>query len=229
MVRYDTGPMQLVMPFATSPSYLAADYIRGDANAQAMAWVERWPDWPYSICLIHGPTGSGKTHLSHLFTARTGATFIDPTRIGRSPADQVLTGNHCWVLDGLDEVTDEAALAQLINHARARGDYLLFTARQPAESREYERADLASRLKALPSVAIEAPDDALLTGVLAKSFADLQLRIAPDVLNYAVTQLERSYTAIARFAAAMDHLSLTRGRAITIPLVREALREQGAA
>lgn len=216
--------MQLIMPFASTPSYHAADFIRGEANAQALAWVERWPDWPYSLFLLHGPHGSGKTHLSHLFAARTGASFIDPARIGRSPADQILTGNHAWVLDGLDAVADEAALAQLINHARARGDYLLFTALEPADKRAFKLPDLSSRLRALPAVGIAPPDDALLTGVLAKSFADLQLRIAPDVLSYAVNQLERSYTAIQQFVAAMDHLSLTRGRAITIPLVREALR-----
>ena len=190
--------MQLTMPFALQPSYHAVDFIRGEANGAALDWIERWPDWPYSIMLLHGPAGSGKTHLAHIFAGRTGGSFIAPERLGLVPADQILTGNHCWVLDGLDDVANESALAQLINHARARGDYLLITAREP--------------------------DEALLTGVLAKSFADLQLRIAPEVLHYAINQLERSFAAIQRFAVAMDQLSLTRGRAITIPLVRGVLQ-----
>ena len=218
--------MQLVMPFATTPSYHAADFIRGEANALALDWMERWPDWPYSIVLLHGPSGSGKTHLAHLFANRSSASFLDPARIGQSPADQLLVGNHSWVLDGLDEVTDEAALAQLINHVRARGDYLLITAREPADTRAFALPDLSSRLRALPSVGIATPDDALLTGVLAKSFADLQLRIAPEVLAYAINQLERSYEAVAQFVAVMDQLSMTRGRGITVPLVKEALKGQ---
>ena len=215
--------MQLVMPFATAPSYHAADFIAGEANTQALAWVERWPDWPYSIILLYGPTGSGKTHLSHVFAQKSGASIIDPARIGTVPADQILNGNHSWVLDGLADVKDEAALAQLINHARARGDYLLLTA--PVTPHEYVFAlpDLSSRMKALPSVAVGSPDEALLSGVLAKTFADLQLRIAPEVMSYAINQLERSFEAVQRFAAIVDHLSLTRGRAITIPLVKEAL------
>lgn len=216
--------MQLIMPFAAQRSYHAADFIRGEANAPALAWIERWPDWPYSLLYLHGPGGSGKTHLAHLFAAHARASFIDPARIGQSPADTILTGNHSWILDSLDDVPDEAALAQLINHARARGDYLLITARDAAATRAFRLPDLSSRLRALPAISIDTPDDALLTGVLAKSFADLQLRIAPEVLNYAVTQLERNYTAIQQFAARMDYLSLTRGRAITIPLVREALK-----
>ncbi len=216
--------MQLVMPFATTPSYHAADFIPGEANAAAREGLLRWPDWPYSLMLLYGPHGSGKTHLAHLFAQHAGAQFIAPARLGTSPADQILTGHHVWVLDGLDDVADEAALAQLINHARARGDYLLITARESADRRAFRLPDLSSRLRALPAIGIDAPDDALLTGVLAKSFADLQLRIAPDVLSYAVSQLERSYSAAQQFVRAMDHLSLTRGRAITIPLVREALR-----
>ena len=76
----------------------------------------------------------------------------------------------------------------------------------------------------LPSIALGLPDDALLMGVLAKEFADRQLRIAPDVLEYAVMRLERSYESLQQFAAAMDQLSLASGRAVTMGLVRDALR-----
>ena len=216
--------MQLVMPFAASPSDQAVDFIRGEANASALEWVERWPDWPYSIVLLHGPAGSGKTHLSHVFAARSRATFLPPERVGEVPADHLMVGNHCWILDGLDAVVDEAALAQLINYARARGDYLLITAREGAGEHRFRLPDLGSRMRALPAITLGAPDDALLTGVLAKSFSDLQLRIAPEVLGYAIQHLERSYQAVQQFVIEIDRLSLTRGRAITVPLVREALR-----
>ena len=220
--------MQLVMPFARSTSYEAADFIRGEANAHALDWVERWPDWPYSILLVHGPKGCGKTHFCHTFAARAGAGFIAPERLGSVPADPLLVGKHCWVLDGIGDVADHAALAQLINHVRARGDYLLLTARGPAPSLGITLPDLHSRLAALPSVAIGAPDDGLLVGVLAKQFADRQLRIAPEVLAYATSHLERSYEALAQFVRQVDGLSLARGKAITIPLIREVLQASAA-
>lgn len=219
--------MQLAMPFAPQTSYHAADFIAGAANAQAFALVERWPDWPYSIVLLHGPTGSGKTHLSHLFAARARAQFLSPARLGTAPADQLLTGSHSWVLDGIEQVRDEAALAQLINHARARGDYLLLTATTPAGQLPFRLPDLRSRLQALPTIELAAPDDALLAGVLAKSFADRQLRIGPEVIEYALARIERSYAAIHTFAEQVDALSLARGRGITTALVRDALQEAG--
>lgn len=217
-------PTQLVMPFAPATSFAAADYVRGEANNLALSWIERWPDWPYSIALIHGDKASGKTHLAHVFAARTGATFIPYQRLGQAPADVLLAGNHAWVLDDVDLVADEAALAQLINHARARGDYMLLLANADAAKLPFRLPDLRSRLTMLPQLALGLPDDALLKGVLAKEFADRQLRISPELLDYAIIHLERSFEALQRFAAQMDQISLSRGRAITMPLMREVLK-----
>lgn len=216
--------MQLVMPFARATSYDPADFIRGAGNEQALALIERWPDWPYSMLLLHGPESCGKTHLAHVFAARAHATFLAPARLGQAPADQLLVGNHAWVLDDLEAVTDAPALAQLINHARARGDYLLMTARAAASELSIPLPDLRSRLRALPSVALGSPDDALLMGVLAKHFADRQLRIAPEVLAFAVQHIERSHGAAQKFVRAVDTLSLSQGRAITVALVRTAMK-----
>lgn len=216
--------LQMVMPFAPVTSYDPADFIPGDANLAALSLIQRWPDWPYSLVVLHGPAGCGKTHLAHVFAARAQAVFLDPKRIGTATADQLLAGNHAWVIDGLDAVTDPAALAQLINHARARGDYVLMTASTPPALLPFTLKDLRSRLNALPEVALGQPDEALLTGVLAKAFADRQLRVAPDLLHYAITRLERSFEAIQRFAEAVDAASLAAGKRVTLPLMRELLR-----
>lgn len=218
------SPLQMVMPFAPVTSYNAADFLPGAANLNAYNIVHGWPNWPYSILLLFGPKGCGKTHLAHVFASLSGAIFIDPVRVGAVPADQLLTGGHCWVLDGAEEVKNEAALAQLINHARARGDYLLLTAHQSARDLPVKLPDLRSRLLALPAFVMGAPDDTLLKGVLAKSFADRQLRIASNVLDYAANHLERSYEAAQQFAASMDELSLAAGRAVTLPMVRQLLQ-----
>lgn len=217
-------PQQMVMPFAPAISYQPEDFVRGNANEAALALIERWPDWPYSLVVVHGPTGCGKTHLAHVFAARSRALFIPPRRVGSIPADQLLAGQHSWVLDGLEQVADAAALAQLINHVRARGDYLLMTAQRPPSQLDIPLKDLQSRLAALPEVALGLPDDALLTGVLAKAFADRQLRVTPAVLRYAVARLERSFAAAQAFAAKVDEASLAQGRAVTTQLVRELCR-----
>ena len=62
-------------------------------------------------------------------------------------------------------------------------------------------ADLASRLRALPVVALTAPDDALLRAVLVKLFADRQLAVDESLVSFLATRIERSFAA-ARAAVA---------------------------
>ena len=83
--------------------------------------------------------------------------------------------------------------------------------------------DLASRLRGAQVASVGAPDDALLTAVLAKLFQDRQVRIDADVLGYAVPRMERSFEAARRFVAEADRLALENKRRITVPLARAVL------
>src|SRR5207247_10669361 len=64
--------------------------------------------------------------------------------------------------------------------------------------------DLASRLRALPAVAMAPPDDALLRAVLVKLFADRQLAVDESVIGYLATRIERSFAAARRLVARLD-------------------------
>ena len=85
--------------------------------------------------------------------------------------------------------------------------------------------DLDSRLRAALSVGIGLPDDGLLGAVLAKHFADRQVRVGSEVIAYLVGHMERSLAAAGEIAAALDQLALSRGTAITVPLARRLLAE----
>ena len=63
--------------------------------------------------------------------------------------------------------------------------------------------DLTSRLRALPVVTLEPPDDALLAAVLVKLFADRQLEVDDRLVDFLVHRIERS---VAAARAAVDEL-----------------------
>jgi chromosomal replication initiation ATPase DnaA len=204
-----------------------ADFLVGDGNRAALGWIERWPEWPEGGLVVHGPAGCGKTHLAHLWRDHTGGVIVAGAELVIEQALRLHGESGGRIaIDGA-EAADEAALLHLYNLCRERRGGLLVTARRSPAFWSIALGDLASRLRALPSVAIEAPDDAVLGGVLVKHFADRQLRVTPEVIAHLVPRMERSFAAAATLAERLDRAALAEGRAVTIPLVRRVLAERG--
>jgi len=84
--------------------------------------------------------------------------------------------------------------------------------------------DLASRLKALPLVAMMPPDDTLLRAVLVKLFADRQLAVDEALIGYVATRIERSFAAARAVVARLDDEALRHKRPLTRAFAAEILR-----
>jgi len=209
---------QLAFAFSAVPAYARDDFFVSGANREAYDWVHAWPNWPGHSLLLTGPAGSGKSHLAALWRTQARAEAIAPERIGHAPSELLMPGLAAHV-DGI-ESADEAGLFHLLNYAAGAHKYLLLTARSTAA---FTTPDLVSRLSALPRAQLLAPDDTLMSAVLAKQFADRQLSLSPAVLTFLAARMERSFAGAQRLAAALDEAAFARGRAITLPLAREVL------
>jgi chromosomal replication initiation ATPase DnaA len=215
---------QIPLPLPTRTALGRADFLVSDSNAGALAWIDRWPDWPGGVLVLHGPAGCGKTHLAHIWRERSDAAIIPGADLTEVPPELRAGGLPAAVVDDAEDAP-YVALLHLLNSSRERGVSLLIIARRPPGSWPVPLADLASRLRAAISVGIAPPDDALLGAVLVKHFADRQLPVAPEVIRYVLRRMERSFAAAAALAAGLDRLSLSRGGAVTIPLARRLLAD----
>jgi chromosomal replication initiation ATPase DnaA len=83
--------------------------------------------------------------------------------------------------------------------------------------------DLASRLAATTVAKLDAPDDALLAALLVKHFADRQVAVAPGLIDYLVSRVERSAAAAEAVVAALDRAGLAGRRPLTARLAAEVL------
>jgi len=218
-----SAPVQIPLDLPHRAAMGAADFLVAPCNRDAVAWLDRWPDWPSPALVIHGAEGCGKSHLTHVWQAQSGARGIDREALTVDNLPRLLGDAGVCFLEDADRGCDEEALLHLYNLLRERGGHLLLTARAPVARWDIRLPDLKSRLAAAMSVAVDAPDDELIAGVLIKHFMDRQIRVDPSVVTFLLGRMERSFAAARRIVAALDVAGLAEKRGITVPLAREVL------
>jgi chromosomal replication initiation ATPase DnaA len=100
---------------------------------------------------------------------------------------------------------------------------LLMTARTPPRDWGLVLPDLISRMQSTQIAQLEAPDDALLSAVLVKLFADRQVVVPPNLIPYLISRMPRSVGAARGLVSALDARALAAGRPITRALAGEVL------
>jgi len=216
------SPEQLVLDIGYAASFARDDLIVSPANTAAVHLIDVWPGWITPVSIIVGPSGTGKTHLVSAWQSKSGAKLFATSQMGEAVG--AAREGAAIVIDDFDqEVADEVALFHLINTVREAGSYLLITTAKAIDLSTIQTPDLASRLRAATSIAIEAPDDALLRGVFAKLFADRQLLVDPGVVDYCIVRMPRSLQSVVSLISELDRASMSRKRPITARFAGEVL------
>ena len=211
------------MPFDTA--FAAEDFLAAESNFEARGLVKRWRDWPARSAAIWGEAGAGKTHLAHIWASQALAEFANVEQLAN--VDEFPQRLVLDLADGAFPADHETALFHLLNLTRERGGALLIVSRDAPSRWPVSLPDLRSRLRALPSAEMTAPDDGLLAAVLMKQCADRQLAVDAETVDYLLARSERSFAAMQNLAWRLDRTSLKRRRRrITIPIARETLEEQ---
>lgn len=214
---------QLVLDLGHRTALGAEDFLVSASNAAAIALVDTWPDWPAPAALVVGPRRSGKSHLAHVWQARSAAESVGAVELSEIDIAR-LEASHALVVEDLDQgIACERTLFHLLNLARERRAGLLLTSAIAPGDLAITLPDLRSRLRAAVTVEISAPDDGLLRAVLVKQFADRQILVDPQVVGYLLVNMERTMAAAAQVVDAIDRLALASRRKVTRALAAEAL------
>jgi chromosomal replication initiation ATPase DnaA len=191
------------------------------SNALALQTVEAWQDWPARKLLLVGPEGAGKTHLAHIWAEQADALILSAEHLAETDIAN-LSGRAVAVEDADRIGAAEAQLFHLHNLV-TETSALLLTARTPPRDWGLALPDLKSRMQATPIAQIDGPDDALLSAVLVKLFADRQVAVAANLIPYLVSRMPRSIAAARALVAALDARALAEGRPITRALAGDLL------
>lgn len=221
-------PRQLALALGHEESLAREDFLQGPSNEAALRLVDAWPDWPAPVVMLAGPEGSGKSHLAAVWAIVAGARVIASRALAEIAPPAALATGALVIEDLSAGEFDEAALFHMLNLAHEEGAFILLTARTPPAGWNIVLRDLASRLRALPVVALAAPDDALLRAVIVKLCADRQLPVDEAVVGYLATRIERSFAAARAAVARLDREALRQKRAANRSLAVELFRDPAA-
>ena len=218
-------PRQLAFALPHTESLTRDNFLEGPANAAGLALIDGWPEWPNRIMLLVGPEGSGKSHLAAIWAEQAGARAISAHALTAAAVPGALATGALVVEDLNPPDVDERALFHLMNLAREDQAFVLITARVAPSAAEVELRDLRSRLRAVPTILLSPPDDALFRALIVKFCADRQLAVDESVVRYLATRIERSYAAARRAVELLDTEALRLGRPVTRALAAELLRD----
>lgn len=195
---------QIALPLDWPVADRDEDFLVSDSNRAAFEHYKRWSLWPVMATLLTGPRKSGRSLLGRIVARKTGGRLFDNA-----------------------EQHDEEALFHAWNEAQEKRRPLLMIADSPPPAWEIRLPDLRSRLAATPHVAIEQPDDPLLIDLIAKLLGDRGVVTPPEVTDFLVPRIERSYVAVQQVVDALDRAMLSQHRRITVPMAKRALVEAG--
>ena len=222
--RPRTASPQLTLELAPEPGFEREHFVVSGSNEQAYAMIELWPNWPDPMLLILGPPGAGKSHLGAIWASTAKAGIQSAASLAAANIEELAAAGPL-LLEDADAIGErEAQLFHLVNLMRERGTALLITAKTPPDAWGLRTADLVSRLRLAPTVAIGPPDDALMRAVLVKLLIDRQLVIDTSVVGYIALRLERSLDAARSFIDALDREALARQRRISRAIAADVLR-----
>jgi DnaA family protein len=227
---------QLPLPLTLADPWPGfAQYIAG-ANRAALAALQMrlQAGEQHSPLLLLGASGSGKSHLlgacMRVFGEREQSARLLPLRRLAELDPQTLgldVHSGQVLLDDIDAVigqrTWEVALFALSNRLHDARLPLLCSARTALSGLQFALPDLRSRLATAQCAELSLPDDATRRAALRLRANERGLELNDSVLDWLEVHYSRDLERLLSLLEQLDRLSLSRGRRITLPLVRECL------
>jgi chromosomal replication initiation ATPase DnaA len=218
-----TSGRQLIFDLPHRPAFGRDDFLVSRSNAEAVAFIDRWPAWLSTALALVGPAGSGKTHLAEVWRRMSDAEAVSARGLSESRIPSLLAGGAVVIEDAPGPALNESALFHLLNLSREQKAYVLLTAREAPAGWNLKLQDLGSRLRAVPVATLGLPDDDLLRGVIVKLFADRQIFVDEAVVSYILTRIPRALAAARTLVAEIDRRSLEEKADVTRNFVARVL------
>jgi DnaA family protein len=210
--------------FHAGENAVAVDAVRAAAIDASAPWV-----------FLAGPVGSGRTHLliaacqAAIDAGRTAQYLpLAGLRGSRAAAIRGMAGSDVLAIDDVDSVAGEGdaehALFDTFNRYRADGCTLVFAATVAPVALDIALPDLRSRLGSLTQAVLKPLADVERRQVLRDQAAGRGIELDDTVLDWLFAHHARDLGALLDLLDTIDRASLAAQRRITVPFLRNLLR-----
>jgi DnaA family protein len=221
---------QLPLPIGVDFEPTFERFVPG-ANAAALEHL-RALAMPAAPVYLWGPAGSGKTHLLGALvhalrqTGAKAAAFdaqsLPPWTLG--PPWSLAVIDQC---EALDEPRQAAAF-RLFVEAATHGVQIVAAGRVPPVDLPL-REDLRTRLGWGHVFGLTPLADVDVRAALRREFDRRGVFLPDELMDYLLTRFARNLKDLTGLLNRLDHYALASKRAVTLPLLRQMLTEEGAA
>ncbi len=208
-----------------------ASFLAG-GNALALAGAKQLAAGAEPLLYLHGPEGTGKSHLLQAICAAVpGAGYFPLLQLRQYGADVLEGASQLPVIaiDNLESVAGdrewEQQLFGLYNDCLARGARLAVAAAVPAAHLGVSLPDLRSRLAAMPQFALRPLDETEQRAALQLRGAMRGIELPEETLLYLQRRFARDIGSLHELLDRLDLASLQEQRRVTVPFIRAVLGE----
>lgn len=222
-------PLMQQIPLAIGPEALPTfeSFLPGP-NAAAHEHL-RSLVMPAAPVYLWGPTGSGKTHLLHALAYQLQEQGLqvgwfdaaEPVPWPLLPEWSLIVIDRC---ESLDAAAQHAAFTLFVE-ATVQGVQIAAAGRVPPVDLPL-RDDLRTRLGWGHVFALQPLSEAETRAALRREADRRGIFLSDEVMDHVLTRFARDMGCLMNLLDRLDHYSLARSRAITVPLLKTMLAEQ---
>ncbi len=218
------------------PPHQRLDAFWPGANVSALRGVSDVVDGGDAWLYLQGVSGTGKSHLligacRAAIEAKRHARYVSLAEFP-APRAEAISAIEAEGLVAIDDVQAiagdrdaERALFDLYNRAKVASARMLFAASASPPELGIGLPDLVSRLAMCTQYALRPLDDAGRRAMLRLLAGRMGLRLDDDVLDWWFARRPRDPASLVAMLQQLDRAALAAQRRVTIPFLRELLRE----
>ena len=221
---------QIPLAIGPEPARSFENFLPG-ANAGALAHLLALAPGAPPVYLW-GPPGSGKTHLLQAFVQRAQQQGDATAWFGADDGAPWQAPEHCdWLVfddcQDFDAAQQQAAFSLFVD-AAGRGAVVLAAGRVPPVDLAV-REDLRTRLGWGHVFALSPLAEPEVRSALRREADRRGTFLSDEVMDYLLTRFARDLKHLMAQLDRLDEFSLSTKRAITVPLLKQMLAEEGGA